>query len=31
MPDNRNQHQSNASAKHALERLPVPSDLPATL
>jgi hypothetical protein len=31
MPDNRNQRQSNASAKHALERLPAPSDLPATL
>jgi hypothetical protein len=31
MPDTRNQRQSNASAKHALERLPAPSDLPAIL
>lgn len=31
MPDNRNQRQSNASAKHALERLPAASDLLATL
>jgi hypothetical protein len=31
MPDCWNQRQTNASAKHALERLPAPSDLPATL
>jgi hypothetical protein len=31
MPDNWNQHQSDASAKDALELLPAPSELPATL
>jgi hypothetical protein len=31
MTDSRNQRQSNASAKHALEGLPAISDLPVTL
>jgi hypothetical protein len=31
MPDSRNQRQSNASAKHALELLPATSHLPETL
>jgi len=31
MPDSWSQRQSNASTKHALERLPAPSDLSATL